>query len=115
PRWREPLARVPVGFDSPRLQLGEVRGQGSGVKVLSEGRCRGSSAFFCVLFWRPPMARQQFGRSKPYVSVGTIGHIDHGKTTLTAALSARSARRFPESVEAKGYDEIARGGVRRDA
>ena len=61
------------------------------------------------------MARQQFGRSKPYVSVGTIGHIDHGKTTLTAALSARSAHRFPESVEAKGYDEIARGGVRRDA
>src|SRR6478609_2992989 len=61
------------------------------------------------------MARQQFGRSKPYVSVGTIGHIDHGKTTLTAALSARSAWRFPGNVEAKGYDEIARGGVRRDA
>src|SRR5204862_3969882 len=60
-----------------------------------------------LLLWRPPMARQQFGRSKPYVSVGTIGHIDHGKTTLTAALSARSARRFPDSVEAKGYEEIA--------
>jgi elongation factor Tu len=61
------------------------------------------------------MTKQAFVRSKPNVNVGTIGHIDHGKTTLTAALSARSARRFPASVTAKQYDEIAKGGVRRDA
>ena len=60
------------------------------------------------------MARQLFERTKTHVNVGTIGHIDHGKTTLTAALSARSAHRFP-AVEAKGYDAISAGGIRRDA
>ena len=60
------------------------------------------------------MAKQMFQRTKPHLNVGTIGHIDHGKTTLTAALTARSAQRFPSSVQAKGYDEIAKGGVRRD-
>jgi elongation factor Tu len=55
-----------------------------------------------------------FQRTKPHVNVGTIGHIDHGKTTLTAALTARSAHRFPASVRAIAYDEVAKGGVRRD-
>lgn len=35
------------------------------------------------------MAKEKFERTKPHVNVGTIGHIDHGKTTLTAALSAQ--------------------------
>jgi elongation factor Tu len=61
------------------------------------------------------MAKELFDRKKPHVNVGTIGHIDHGKTTLTAALSARSAARFPGGVTAKGYDAIAKGGTRRDA
>jgi elongation factor Tu len=61
------------------------------------------------------MAKELFQRTKPHVNVGTIGHIDHGKTTLTAALSARSAARFPGGVTAKGYDAIAKGGTRRDA
>ncbi len=61
------------------------------------------------------MAKEKFQRTKPHVNVGTIGHIDHGKTTLTAALSARSAYRFPQNVQAKSYDKIAAGGVRRDA
>jgi elongation factor Tu len=60
------------------------------------------------------MAKQLFDRKKVHVNVGTIGHIDHGKTTLTAALSARSAVRYPASVTAKGYDAIAKGGTRRD-
>jgi elongation factor Tu len=60
------------------------------------------------------MAKLMFERNKPHVNVGTIGHIDRGKTTLTAALTARSAHRFPGSVKAMGYDEIAKGGVRRD-
>jgi elongation factor Tu len=60
------------------------------------------------------MAKLMFERNKPHVNVGTIGHIDHGKTTLTAALTARSAYRFPGSVRAQAYDEVARGGIRRD-
>jgi elongation factor Tu len=60
------------------------------------------------------MAKGVFERTKPHVNVGTIGHIDHGKTTLTAALSARSAKRFP-NVTAKNYKDIAKGGTERDA
>ncbi len=60
------------------------------------------------------MAKTVFQRTKPGVNVGTIGHIDHGKTTLTAALSARSARRFPGSVQAMSYGAIAKGGTVRD-
>jgi elongation factor Tu len=53
-------------------------------------------------------------RAKPHVNVGTIGHIDHGKTTLAAALSLRSAHRYPGQVRARGYHEIAKGGTVRD-
>ncbi len=60
------------------------------------------------------MAKGEFKRVKPHVNVGTIGHIDHGKTTLTAALSARSASKYP-NVTAKGYKDIAKGGTERDA
>ena len=60
------------------------------------------------------MAKGVFERTKPHVNVGTIGHIDHGKTTLTAALSARSAKKYP-SVTAKDYKSIAKGGTERDA
>ncbi len=60
------------------------------------------------------MAKQKFERTKPHVNVGTMGHIDHGKTTLTAAISARSATKFG-SVVAKDYKSIAKGGTERDA
>jgi elongation factor Tu len=59
------------------------------------------------------MAKGVFERKKPHVNVGTIGHIDHGKTTLTAALAARSASKF--GTTAKNYKEIAKGGTERDA
>ncbi|GAB4385080.1 MAG: elongation factor Tu [Phycisphaerales bacterium] len=59
------------------------------------------------------MAKGTFERTKPHVNVGTIGHIDHGKSTLTAALSARSAARF--GGEVKTYAEITKGGTVRDA
>ncbi|MEZ6234948.1 MAG: elongation factor Tu [Phycisphaerales bacterium] len=59
------------------------------------------------------MAKGVFERTKPHVNVGTIGHIDHGKSTLTAALSARSAAKFGGQI--KSYAEITKGGTVRDA
>jgi elongation factor Tu len=50
------------------------------------------------------MAREKFDRSKPHVNVGTIGHVDHGKTTLTAAITKVLA--MDGLAEAKGFDEI---------
>ena len=54
------------------------------------------------------MAKPIFLTSKPHVNVGTIGHIDHGKTTLSAAISARQTFKF--GGEAQSYEGIARGG-----
>ena len=59
------------------------------------------------------MAKGNFERKKPHVNVGTIGHIDHGKSTLTAALSARSAVKNGQTP--KTYAEITKGGTVRDA
>ena len=50
------------------------------------------------------MAKEKFERSKPHVNVGTIGHVDHGKTTLTAALTTVLAEKFGGT--AKAYDQI---------
>jgi len=50
------------------------------------------------------MAREKFERKKPHVNVGTIGHVDHGKTTLTAAITTVSARRG--MAEARDYSQI---------
>ena len=50
------------------------------------------------------MAKETFNRTKPHVNVGTIGHIDHGKTTLTAAITARQSGKGLGS--AKAFDEI---------
>ena len=50
------------------------------------------------------MAREKFDRKKPHVNIGTIGHVDHGKTTLTAAISATLAA--SNDTEAKKFDEI---------
>jgi elongation factor Tu len=50
------------------------------------------------------MAKSKFERTKPHVNVGTIGHVDHGKTTLTAAITTVLSKKF--GGEAKGYDQI---------
>lgn len=50
------------------------------------------------------MAKSKFERSKPHVNVGTIGHVDHGKTTLTAAITTVLSKKF--GGEAKAYDQI---------
>ena len=58
------------------------------------------------------MAKEEFKRTKPHVNVGTIGHIDHGKTTLTGAILARQAAKG--LAESKSYADIAKGGTVRD-
>jgi len=50
------------------------------------------------------MAKGKFERNKPHVNVGTIGHVDHGKTTLTAAITSVLSKKF--GGEAKAYDQI---------
>lgn len=55
---------------------------------------------------------EAFNRSKPHVNVGTIGHVDHGKTTLTASILAVQARDGLAKV--KNYSDIAKGGTVRD-
>jgi elongation factor Tu len=59
------------------------------------------------------MAKQKFERSKPHVNIGTIGHIDHGKTTLTAAITFCLEK--AGLAKGKSYAEIAKGGAVRDA
>ncbi|MCB9631724.1 MAG: elongation factor Tu [Sandaracinus sp.] len=59
------------------------------------------------------MAKEQFVRNKPHINVGTIGHIDHGKTTTTAAITKVMADTY--GGEVKSYHDIAKGGTVRDA
>jgi elongation factor Tu len=59
------------------------------------------------------MAKETFTRTKPHVNVGTIGHIDHGKTTLTAAILSVLAAQGKAKI--KSYADIAKGGTVRDA
>ena len=58
------------------------------------------------------MAKSKFERTKPHANVGTIGHIDHGKTTLTAALLQVLSK--TGQAEVKSYADIAKGGTVRD-
>lgn len=58
------------------------------------------------------MAKEKFERTKPHINVGTIGHVDHGKTTLTSAITKVLAKKG--LAEVKEYAEIAKGGTVRD-
>ncbi len=75
----------------------------------------GSGTFRRALRGRPPkvpaateeesgMAKEKFVRSKPHINVGTIGHIDHGKTTLTAAITMHCAKKYGDKV--MKYEDI---------
>ena len=52
------------------------------------------------------MAKAKFERTKPHVNIGTIGHIDHGKTTLTAAITKVLHEKYPNLNDASAFDEI---------
>ncbi|MGY5884891.1 elongation factor Tu [Modestobacter lacusdianchii] len=52
------------------------------------------------------MAKAKFERNKPHVNIGTIGHIDHGKTTLTAAITKVLHDKYPDLNEASAFDQI---------
>src|SRR5260221_749026 len=58
------------------------------------------------------MSKPKFERTKPHVNVGTIGHVDHGKTTLTTAI-LKVLSKLGQAKE-MAYAEIAKGGVVRD-
>ncbi|MBN1688920.1 MAG: elongation factor Tu [Candidatus Omnitrophica bacterium] len=58
------------------------------------------------------MGKEKFERTKPHVNVGTIGHVDHGKTTLTSAITKVLAQKGMATI--KEYAEIAKGGTVRD-
>ena len=58
------------------------------------------------------MAKEQFDRSKPHVNVGTIGHVDHGKTTLTAAITTVLAK--AGGATATAYDQIDKAPEERE-
>ncbi|MDR2260708.1 MAG: hypothetical protein LBE06_07230, partial [Azoarcus sp.] len=65
------------------------------VCVVGDGGAAGASPCFLVLLKEGvDMAKGKFERTKPHVNVGTIGHVDHGKTTLTAAITTILSKKF---------------------
>jgi elongation factor Tu len=60
------------------------------------------------------MAKAKFERNKPHVNVGTIGHVDHGKTTLTAAITSVLSKRIGGGTQALAYDQIDKAPEERE-
>ncbi|MDK7142523.1 elongation factor Tu [Gleimia europaea] len=60
------------------------------------------------------MAKAKFERTKPHVNIGTIGHVDHGKTTLTASITKVLADKFPELNEFTPFDQVDNAPEERD-
>ena len=60
------------------------------------------------------MAKAKFERTKPHVNIGTIGHIDHGKTTLTAAITKVLHDKYPDLNEASAFDQIDKAPEERE-
>ena len=60
------------------------------------------------------MAKEVFERSKPHINVGTMGHIDHGKTTLTAAITRVLSQRDPDSTQFTDFDSIDKAPEERE-
>jgi len=60
------------------------------------------------------MAKAHFERNKPHVNVGTMGHIDHGKTTLTAAITKVLSDRDPDATQFTEFDDIDKAPEERE-
>jgi elongation factor Tu len=75
-----------------------------GTNLFSGCRDAEHPCFLSLFSESQEMAKGKFERTKPHVNVGTIGHVDHGKTTLTAAITTVLAAKF--GGEAKAYDQI---------
>ena len=60
------------------------------------------------------MAKAKFERTKPHVNIGTIGHVDHGKTTLTAAITRVLHDKYPELNEFTPFDQVDNAPEERD-
>ncbi|KAG9561631.1 hypothetical protein KCV01_g21099, partial [Aureobasidium melanogenum] len=95
------------------IPLGEMFGYATSLRSQTQGRATFTMEFdhyepapknIADEVMKKVMAKGKFERNKPHVNVGTIGHVDHGKTTLTAALTKVGADRF--GGEFKGYDAI---------
>ena len=61
------------------------------------------------------MAKAKFERTKPHVNIGTIGHVDHGKTTLTAAITKVLHDQYPDLNEARDFAHIDSAPEERDS
>ena len=60
------------------------------------------------------MAKAKFERTKPHVNIGTIGHVDHGKTTLTAAITKVLHDKYPDLNEFTPFDQVDNAPEERD-
>jgi elongation factor Tu len=90
-------ARVEARFRAIWALVGKPGGNAAAVRAAG-------SMIFSSEWGDHPMSKGKFERTKPHVNVGTIGHVDHGKTTLTAALTKVLAEKF--GGEFKAYDQI---------
>jgi elongation factor G len=95
------------------VPLAEMFGYATDLRSMSQGRAVYSMEFqkyaevpqnVADTVLKKAMSKEKFERTKPHVNVGTIGHVDHGKTTLTAALTKVMAEQH--GGEVKGYDQI---------
>ncbi len=103
---RRPSGRPPAAFFTRRIFISKGRRGVGRPSNDNEGE------YIDVLTRRENMAKPKFERTKPHVNVGTIGHVDHGKTTLTASILQVLSKQGKAQV--KSYQDIAKGGTVRD-
>ena len=84
--------------------VGPIPTKGTSQAMAGVQRATAFTSAASTVFFGVHMAKEKFERTKPHVNVGTIGHVDHGKTTLTAAITTVLSQKF--GGQAKAYDQI---------